>query len=293
MADGIIVKALSGFYYVRSENEIIECKARGRLRLDKSVPLVGDRVEISVISKGKGQIERIKKRRNSFLRPAVANIDILVIIASTVLPATDPYLIDRISAVAKLSNCDVVICINKTDLDPGVGLYDIYSTTGFPVLLTSAVTGEGIDLLRDAVKKTTCAFTGNTGVGKSSILNALCGDCSIKVGEISTKLGRGKHTTRHVELYSLGDDTYIADTPGFASFDTEEMEPIRKEDLQCVFPEFAPFLGNCRFNDCAHIREPGCAVLDALHSGKIHPSRHGSYVRLYEIASKYKEWEHK
>lgn len=293
MAHGIIVKALSGFYYVRCGDETFECRSRGRLRRVKPEPLVGDRVEITAAPGGKGQIESIDERRNSFVRPSVANIDMLVIIASADIPVTDPYLIDRISAIAELSNCDVAICINKSDLNSGDELFDIYSSVGYPLIRTSTITGEGIDELKAVMKGTTCAFTGNSGVGKSSILNALEQCFNIKVGEVSRKLGRGKHTTTHVELYSLGDDTYIADTPGFASFDAEEMAPVRKDELQNYFPEFRPFIGNCRFSDCSHKIEPGCAVIEAVNQGKIHPSRHASYKRLYEAASKIKEWEYK
>jgi len=289
--EGIITKALSGFYYVTSGSETYECRARGLFRLKGTSPLVGDRVKFSVIGPGKGNIEEICERRNFFIRPAVANVDYLVIIASEAIPVTDPYLIDRAAAIAEHRGCKVLICINKVDLAPGDKLYEIYSTTGYRVIRTSAVTGQGIDELREVLRGTTSAFTGNSGVGKSSLLNALYPGFNIKVADVSKKLGRGRHTTRHVELFSMDDDTFIADTPGFSSFDPEKMEPMRKEELQYAFPEFEPWLGGCRFKDCAHIKEPDCAVLKALAEGKIHPSRHNSYVRLYELASQIKEWE--
>ena len=288
---GVITKAISGFYYVSSNGQSYECRARGKFRLDGLSPLVGDNVEIETDGV-KGVLVSVYPRRNHFIRPAVANVDVLIIMASGVIPVTDPFLIDRVAAIAEHAGCDVLICINKTDLDPGNRLYDIYSKTGYRVIRTSAETGEGKDELLDYIRGKTCAFTGNSGVGKSSILNSIAPSFSLKVGDVSEKLGRGRHTTRHVELFDLGGGTYIADTPGFASFDFEKTEPIFKEELQKLFREFRPFLGRCRFADCAHIKEPGCAVLEAVDAGVIDPSRHQSYVRLYERASKLKKWEY-
>ena len=288
---GVITKAISGFYYVSSNGQSYECRARGKFRLDGLSPLVGDNVEIETDGV-KGVLVSVYPRRNHFIRPAVANVDVLIIMASGVIPVTDPFLIDRVAAIAEHAGCDVLICINKTDLDPGNRLYDIYSKTGYRVIRTSAETGEGKDELLDYIRGKTCAFTGNSGVGKSSILNSSAPSFSLKVGDVSEKLGRGRHTTRHVELFDLGGGTYIADTPGFASFDFEKTEPIFKEELQKLFREFRPFLGRCRFADCAHIKEPGCAVLEAVDAGVIDPSRHQSYVRLYEQASKLKKWEY-
>ena len=288
---GVITKAISGFYYVSSNGQSYKCRARGKFRLDGLSPLVGDNVEIETDGV-KGVLVSVYPRRNHFIRPAVANVDVLIIMASGVIPVTDPFLIDRVAAIAEHAGCDVLICINKTDLDPGNRLYDIYSKTGYRVIRTSAETGEGKDELLDYIRGKTCAFTGNSGVGKSSILNSIAPSFSLKVGDVSEKLGRGRHTTRHVELFDLGGGTYIADTPGFASFDFEKTEPIFKEELQKLFREFRPFLGRCRFADCAHIKEPGCAVLEAVDAGVIDPSRHQSYVRLYEQASKLKKWEY-
>jgi len=291
MAQGVIIKALSGFYYVRCGEETVECRARGIFRREGMTPLVGDRVEVSLLGGGKGSIDAIGERRNAFVRPAVANVDALVLLCSAVIPVTDPFLADRVAIVAEHSRCGVILCINKCDLDPGDGLFDIYSTTGYTVIRTSAVTGEGLRELREAISGKICAFTGNSGVGKSSLLNKLDPALSIATGEVSEKLGRGRHTTRHVELFSLGDNTYIADTPGFASFDTEMMTPIHKELLQYCFPEFSPYLGRCRFADCAHVKEPDCAVRRAVARGDISASRHESYVRLYEQAALIKDWE--
>lgn len=293
MVSGIIIKALSGFYYVKTENGILECKARGRFRLDGTSPLVGDRVQCSLDANGKGRIDRVEDRKNWFVRPAVANIDTLVFMAANTNPVTDPFLIDRVSVIAAEAGCELVICINKVDIDRGEQLYRIYSQAGFPVVRTSAATGEGVSELLNVLRGKVCAFTGNSGVGKSSILNVLLPGIHIETGEVSEKLGRGRHTTRHVELYELGEDTYIADTPGFASFDIEMMQTIDKEQLQYDFIEFAPYLGSCRFNDCAHLKEPGCAVTAALAEGKIGESRYSAYVKLYELTAQHKPWETK
>lgn len=291
MTDGIIIKALSGFYYVQTDEGVLECKARGRFRLDGTSPLVGDRVQCSIDAHGKGRIDGVAARKNYFIRPAVANVDALIFVAANTNPVTDPFLIDRVSVIAESAGCELVVCINKTDLDPAQELYETYTAAGFTVVRTSAATGEGIDELQSAIKGKVCAFTGNSGVGKSSIMNALLPGVNIKTAEVSEKLGRGKHTTRHVELFAVANDTYAADTPGFASFDLELMEIIPKEQLQYDFIDFSPYIGECRFKDCAHLKEPGCAVTAALARGDIAPSRYRSYERLYELSAQHKAWE--
>ena len=291
MADGVISKALSGFYYVSYEGGLLECKARGRFRLDGTSPLVGDKVQCSLDQHGKGRIDKVEPRRNWFIRPAVANIDAMVFVAANTNPVTDPFLVDRVSVIAADADCQLILCVNKADIDPGDALYNTFSAAGFTVVRTSAETGQGMEELRAAIDGKICAFTGNSGVGKSSILNKLLPGAAIPTGAVSEKLGRGKHTTRHVELYSLGGGTYVADTPGFASFDVEMMNPIPKEQLQYDFIDFEPYLGRCRFNDCAHLKEPGCAVTQALDQGKLMPSRYRSYVRLYELSAQHKSWE--
>ena len=293
MIEGIIVKALSGFYYVAAEDRLIECKARGRFRLDSSSPLVGDRVRCSLDAHGKGRVDEVKERKNWFIRPAVANIDTLVFIAANTNPVTDPFLVDRFSVIAAEAGCGLVICINKTDIDPGDALYEIFTRARFPVVRTSAETGEGTAELLRLLRGKVCAFSGNSGVGKSSLLNVLLPDAHIKTGEVSEKLGRGRHTTRHVELYALGQDTYIADTPGFASLDVTMTNVILKEQLQYDFPDFAPFLGKCRFHDCAHLKEPDCAVTRAVAAGEIDARRYRSYEKLYELSAQHKFWEYK
>lgn len=279
--EGTIIKALSGFYYVSCDEESYECRARGKFRIDGTSPLVGDKVNFTPEGK-RGLIENVHERRNFFIRPAVANIDALVFVASNTTPVTDPFLIDRVSVICEASSCELIICINKCDIDPADELYGIYKASGFSVVRTSAHTGEGLNELKELMRGKLCAFTGNSGVGKSSILNMLCPELSLPVGEISEKLGRGRHTTRHVELFPIGDGTYVADTPGFASFDIEMMQSIEKDDLQALFREFKPYEGKCRFSDCHHLKEPGCAVTQALCSGNICASRYRSYERLYE-----------
>ena len=287
---GRIVRSLSGFYDVRVPAGIITCRARGILRKENCTPLTGDLVEIT-LERGKGMVEKVLPRRNSFVRPAVANIDALVVFAANVNPVTEPFLIDRVSAIAGDQEVPVYLCVNKCDLDPAIDLVKIYESAGFPVICTSAETGEGVEKLRSLIKGKLTAFTGNSGVGKSSILNRLCPQLELPTGEVSEKLGRGRHTTRHVELYDLGEETYVMDTPGFSSFDTDQMDVILKENLQYAFPDFGTYIGKCRFDDCSHRREPDCAVRAALESGAVQPTRYDSYLKLYEKASQIKLWE--
>ncbi len=289
-SEGRIIRSLSGFYEVQTEAGVITCRGRGSLRKNGESPLTGDLVKISV-EHNKGMIEQILPRKNRFIRPAVANMDALVVFAANVNPVTEPFLIDRVAAIAGDQEVSVYICINKCDLDPAVDLVRIYHNAGFPVICASAETGEGVDELHDLIRGKLTAFTGNTGVGKSSMLNALCPKLHLPTGEVSDKLGRGRHTTRHVELYHLGDNTYVADTPGFSSFDTEQMDVILKENLQYAFPDFAPYMGQCQFHDCSHRAEPGCAIRQALSEGKVEQTRYDSYLRLYEKASQIKTWE--
>lgn len=289
--EGRIVRSLSGFYDVRTEKGIVTCRARGIFRKAGSLsPLTGDLVEISV-ENGKGMVEKIFPRRNSFVRPAVANLDAMVVFAANVNPVTEPYLIDRVAAIAGDQEVSVYLCVNKCDLDPASELVRIYEHAGFTVLRTSAETGEGVEELLSLLKGRLTAFTGNSGVGKSSVLNRLCPRLNLATGEVSEKLGRGKHTTRHVELYDLGENTYVADTPGFSSFDTDQMELILKENLQYAFPDFGPYLGKCRFDDCSHRKEPDCAVRNALKQGSIEKTRYESYLKLYEKSEQIKLWE--
>ena len=287
---GRIVRSLSGFYDVQTPDGVVTCRGRGSLRRTGLSPLTGDMVEITV-ENGKGMVETVLPRRNRFVRPAVANVDALVVFAANVNPVTDPFLIDRVAAIAGDQEVPVYLCVNKCDLDPGEDLVRIYTHAGFQVICASAETGEGVQQLRELLQGKLTAFTGNTGVGKSSMLNALCPGLELATGQVSEKLGRGRHTTRHVELYCLDENTYVADTPGFSSFDTEQMDVLLKENLQYTFLDFAPYLGSCQFHDCSHRAEPSCAVRAAVEAGEIEKTRYESYLKLYEKAEQVKTWE--
>lgn len=291
-ATGRIVRSLSGFYDVQTPAGLITCRARGILRKQGVTPLTGDWADITV-EQGKGMVEAIHPRKNSFVRPAVANVDMLLIFACTVNPVTEPFLIDRVAAIAGDQGVEAALCVNKCDLDRGSTLEALYRKAGFPVYVTSAATGEGIEPLRQAIAGKLTALTGNSGAGKSSVLNRLAPGLELATGEVSEKLGRGRHTTRHVELFDLGENTYVVDTPGFSSFDTDQMEVILKENLQYAFPDFEPYLGACQFTDCTHRKEPGCAVTQAVAAGVISQSRYDSYVKLYEKSEQLKLWERK
>lgn len=289
---GTIIKALSGFYYVDvgAEQEPITCRGRGKLRHQKITPLVGDHVAITVTEDGTGMVDEVLPRSNQFQRPMVANMDQLVILASGAIPVTDPFLIDRMVSLAEYKGCQPIICFNKCDLEPATQLVELYQKAGFQSFAISAQTGEGLEQLLGVLDGKISAFTGNSGVGKSSVLNALCPQFGLKVGQVSEKLGRGRHTTRHVELFRVGGGL-VADTPGFSAFDVEQMELIPKEELAHTFREFRPHLEQCRFVGCAHVKERGCAVREAVDNGAIAPSRYQSYVRLYDQVKSRPQWE--
>lgn len=291
MSQGVIRKALSGFYYVDIGEDLITCRARGKFRKEKITPLVGDWVEIRELGGGEGYVEAIEPRRNSFDRPAVANIDQMIIVAANAIPKTDPFLIDRVAAIAELKRCGVIILLNKSDLDQADTLYETYSQAGFSTMHVSAKTGEGIERLKPLISGKLSAFTGNSGVGKSSILNALDPDFHLQVGAVSKALGRGRHTTRHVEMYHLSCGANVVDSPGFSSFETDKLNLELKYHLPETFREFAPYLGSCRFVGCSHTKEKGCAILKAVREGRIPKSRHESYVRLYEELKPLEDWK--
>ena len=289
---GTIVKALSGFYYVDvgAERELVTCRGRGKLRHQKIKPLVGDHVDITVSADGTGMVDEVLPRTNQFQRPMVANMEQLVILASEAIPVTDPFLIDRMISLAEYKGCEPIICFNKWDLEPADQLVELYRSAGFQTFAISARTGEGLAQLLEVLHGKISAFTGNSGVGKSSVLNALCPQFHLEVGQVSEKLGRGRHTTRHVELFRVGGGL-VADTPGFSAFDVEQMEFIPKEKLADTFREFRPYLEQCRFVGCAHLKERGCAVRQAVEDGVISPSRYQSYARLYEQVKSRPQWE--
>ena len=288
--DGRILKGIGGFYYVDTTQGLVECKARGKFRKTIGKPIVGDLVELEVQPDGTGYLLEIRSRKNSLIRPAVANLDLIVIVATEASPKTDPFLIDKVIAIAENKGIEPCVVLNKCDLDPSDTLYRTYQKVGIPVFRVSAQTGEGLAALRAYLQGKAAAFAGNSGVGKSSLLNCLIPDFGAETGAISDRIGRGKHTTRHVELvpYQGG---YIADTPGFSSFDTEQMDLVLREDLQYAFREFAPYLMQCQFTGCAHVKEKGCAIRAAVAAGEIPQSRYDSYVKLYESVKDLKEWK--
>ena len=291
LADGFVFKTVRGLWYVESEGQVLVCSARGKLRTEGITPLVGDRVKVTVLGGGKGSLEAILSRKNSFVRPAVANLDVLVILASAVIPITEPYLIDRMIAIAELKGCRPVVCFHKSDIARSPELIGVYRGAGIDCVETSAVTGEGISELRALLGGCFCAFTGNSGVGKSSLLNALEPSLLLPTGEVSFKLGRGRHTTRHVEAFRLGEEILAADTPGFSAFDAEDVSLQMKRRLPELFREFRPYLGQCRFHDCGHGKDDGCAVRAAVESGAISNSRYQSYLRMREELKDLKEWD--
>lgn len=289
---GLIVKALGGFYYIETPTGIIECRARGVFRKNETPPLVGDRVAIEMTLEDKGTVTEIFERKNEVLRPPMANLDKLFIVTSICDPVPNTLVTDKFIAMSENKNIEPVIVITKSDLKDTTELERVYKHAGFDVLAVDNNQTDFVDKAKELLKDSICAFTGNTGVGKSSFLNALYPEFQIQTAEISQKLGRGRHTTRHVELYKLDDiNAYVADTPGFSSMDLMRYDIIFKEDLQYCFREFEPYRMNCKFTGCSHTVEKGCAVLAALNEGKIEPSRHQSYIEMYNLAKNIKEWE--
>ena len=290
MTKGIIIKALSGFYYVKTDNGLIECKARGAFRNKNNSPLVGDNVNISILENNRGVIDEIIPRLNCLIRPPVANIDRLFIVVSTISPLPNTFVIDKMIVSAEDKGIEPIIVINKSDLSSADEIAEIYKKSGFKVFVVSATNNEGVEQLYPLFKDKLSVFCGNSGVGKSSLLNAIDSRFDISTADISEKLGRGRHTTRHIELYE-SHGGYIADTPGFSSIDMEKTAVIKKENLQFCFREFKDYIGECKFTSCSHTKEKGCAILAAVDEGKIPLSRIESYRKLYEESSKYKDWE--
>ncbi|WP_444640477.1 ribosome small subunit-dependent GTPase A [Caproiciproducens sp. R1] len=291
--NGTIIKGIGGFYYVEAADTLYECKARGVFRKNKVTPFVGDRVTVSLEKDGTGTIEKIFPRKNSLVRPPVANIDQLVIVVSICDPSPSTLIIDKTIAAAEDKGIEPVIVISKSDLKDCQWLNDIYQTTGIPLLTISSATGEGVEEVEKLLKGKISAFTGNSGVGKSSLLNRIDSRFHLQTGEISQKLGRGRHTTRQVEFLKLGENTYVADTPGFSSISVERYDLVKKENLQYCFREFEPYLNQCKFVSCSHTCEKGCAVLKAVEEGTISKSRHESYVAMYNEVKDLKEWNMK
>ena len=284
---GIIVKGIGGFYYVEAEGEVYECKARGVFRKQRITPAIGDRVEISV-KNGKGAIESIEPRKTQLIRPAVANIDTMMLVIAAAEPAPNLFLIDKMLINAEVNGIRPLICINKTDIAEYETLRTIYEGAGYEVIALSALDGECRKTLMPYLKDRVTAFAGLSGVGKSTILSDVLGD-ELETGSVSEKIHRGKHTTRHVELFALKEGGYVLDTPGFSSLEITDISDIKAEDLAQYFPELAGVTG-CRFRGCSHINEPDCAVKARLDEGEISPSRYESYKTLYEELKNSRKW---
>lgn len=294
MLDGRLIKGIGGFYYVETADTIYECKARGVFRKKGITPLVGDYVKITVNENAENTIDEIKERKNSLVRPPLANIDQLFIVTSVVDPAINTFVLDRLIATAEFKSIEPIIVITKVDLCESYDEYvKIYSKAGFKVVVCNNSNGDGSDEVKELLKGKTSAFTGNSGVGKSTLLNIIDPKLSLLTGQTSKKLGRGKHTTRHCQLYKVNGG-YVADTPGFSAIDIERCEKIYKEDLPYCFREFLPYIDKCKFlTNCSHTGDKGCAVVKAVEDGLISKQRYNSYVELYNEVKDIKEWEKK
>ena len=288
---GRILKSISGFYEVEADGKLYTCKARGVFRKTGTTPLVGDLVRVTAESAdGEGTVDEVLPRRNALSRPPVANIDNLFIVVSVCEPEPNALVIDRLTAIAEYKKIEPILVVTKSDLGSGERLMETYGKAGFRTFCVGEDDRRDVPELRKLLQGKISAFTGNTGVGKSTLLNALDPALSIATAQISQKLGRGRHTTRHVELYRTCGG-YVADTPGFSALDIENGEFIHKDELQYCFREFAPYLGECRFTSCAHVRDKGCRVIEAVEAGEIALSRHASYAALYEEAKQIKDWQ--
>ena len=300
--EGLILKGIGGFYYVEAEGTLYECRGRGTLRgkggkaaTSGITPLAGDRCVISVYESGLASLDRILERRNYLMRPPVANLDNLFIVVSACEPSPNALTVDRFISLAEYKGIEPILVLTKLDKASDGGFGDRYRQAGFTVIEAHYADESAafLDEIRGLMKDKISAFAGNTGVGKSTLLNALCPQLNRETGETSRKLGRGRHTTRETELFTLDFGGRIADTPGFSSFDSEFAEFVYKEDLPDTFREFADYVGQCKFTGCSHTCEKGCAVLEAVQRGDISPSRHADYVALYNEVKDIKEWEKK
>lgn len=289
--NGIIIKGIGGFYYVEAAGEVYECKARGAFRKKKITPLAGDNVTITVREGRENTIDEINDRKNFLLRPPVANIDTLIIVSSIKEPVPSLLVIDKMTAIAVDKGIKPCVVFSKSDLGDTSEYEEVYKKAGIDVASVCCKTGEGIEAVKEMIGDGITVFTGNTGVGKSSLLNCIDERFSLATGEISDKLGRGRHTTREVTLYHIGNGL-VADTPGFSSLDIEQTsDVILKENLPFCFPEFQDYLGKCKFTSCSHTVEKGCVILDALKSGLIDKNRHESYVSMYNDVKDLKDWQ--
>lgn len=289
--EGLIIKATGGFYYVLCGEVTYECRARGVFRKREQSPLVGDRVTASVLPNEKGYIYAIHERKNSLVRPPLANIDQLVMVVSVAEPAPNLLVMDKLIAVAEHQDVEPVLVFTKCDLADPAPYAEIYRKAGFRVYEVCSTEHRGTGAVLEMLRGRVSAFCGNSGAGKSTLLNEILPELSLSTAEISKKLGRGRHTTRHTELFALEGGGFVADTPGFSSIEMEHMEIIRKDALQYCFREFEPYIMKCKFTGCSHVSEKGCAVLAAKEQGIIPESRHKNYCVMYEEAKQIKEWE--
>jgi ribosome biogenesis GTPase / thiamine phosphate phosphatase len=285
LPSGIIIKGIGGFYYVKAENGIYECKARGIFRKDETIPLPGDRVIISVIEEEKkiGSLDEIMPRESHLIRPAVANVNQIAVVLAIKSPSPDFMLLDKLLITAESERLHVIICINKIDLCENLELEKIlkaYNKTGYKIISLSSKKDYGFDELRAALDKRITVFAGQSGVGKSTILNRIMNYQVMQTGKVSEKIKRGKHTTRHAELVELVSGGYVVDTPGFSSF---ELMELNHENLELYYPEFDAYLNKCRFTGCSHISEPSCSIKEALSNGDISAERYQRYVELYNF----------
>ena len=287
---GRITKGVGGLYVVHDGENFYNCKARGVFRKDGITPLVGDVVSFESDNADRYVITEIGERKNSLVRPAVANIDVLFIVVSSVDPLPNTFIIDKTIAIAEFKNIEPILVITKTDLADFSELIDTYKTTGIKIIVTNIANNDGIREIVEAMNGKACSFTGNSGVGKSTLLNKIFPDLNLATAETSVKLGRGRHTTRHVEMF-FRNGGYVADTPGFSAVDIEQYDVVLKDELQYCFREFEEYIGKCKFTGCSHVSEKGCAVIEALNDGKIAPSRHINYTKLYSEVKNLKEWE--
>lgn len=286
---GIILKGIGGFYYVETADGVFECKAKGKFRKERITPLAGDKVIIEITYNAENTICSVEERKNFLRRPPVANIDKLLIVVSMRDPEPNTLVIDKMTALAQKNNIEPLIVFSKTDLAPAEKMIDIYKTTGYHIYTISPEDQSDIEKIRAELSGNLTAFTGNSGAGKSTLINALCPSLSLDTGEISAKLGRGRHTTRQAEIFHISDGLII-DTAGFSSLDLVSNDPILKTELAYCFPEFEEYLGRCKFTSCAHIGEKGCKVCEMVEKGVISKSRHDNYILLYNEAKNIKEW---
>lgn len=289
--EGVIVKSSGGFYTVETPDGETECRARGILRKDNTKPYVGDRVTISKNEDGSGNVDDILPRRNSLIRPPLANLDAIVLTLSVSDPEPNLFVADTFIAALEYKGIEPLIAVTKLDLQDASELVRLYSGAGFSVFPVSCETGEGLDALKLALADKFVAFSGNSGVGKSSLLNAIDSRLGLEVGETSKKLGRGRHTTRTIQIFTLENGAKVADTPGFSSIDLAQMSDVDKSGLAECFREFAPYIRKCRFDDCTHTVEAGCEVLEAVKSGGIASSRHENYCQMFAQIKDIKDWQ--